>query len=109
LQAEKYLRYLFYYAYLPMTENDTNISIRTTKRFAAWFLLRAEQENLTASKLGMALISAWIGRGSPMVTEGMHKAPLLWEKSTAWEKLAAKKLPASEPPEATHSRFQKRR
>ncbi len=73
-----------------MNENETNISIRATKRFAAWFRMRAAQENMTSSSLGFELLQQWIHNRSPMVTEGFTKEPLQWDPSVKWEQLATK-------------------
>lgn len=74
-----------------MGPDETNISIRTTKRFKAWFEVRANQENLTVSKLGWMLIHRWVVAGAPMLTEGMNAIPIEYEEGVAWEKMAPKK------------------
>lgn len=92
-----------------VTDNDTNISIRATKRFAAWFRLRGDQENLTASKLGRKIIQEWIDRGSPMLDEDNRKEPLHWDPAISWEKIEAKKSSTSEPMAASPSHSGRRR
>lgn len=82
-------------------DHETNISIRCTKRFRAWFAIRSQQENYTASSMGMALLNDWIERGSPMLTPGMTREPILWNEAIAWEtmdpKVAAKEIKGSQP------------
>lgn len=89
---------------------ETNITIRTTKRFRAWFVRRGEQENMTVSALRMAILQAWADNGAAVMTPGLTIQQVTrWNPEIAWESLVdAEKTPKA-PKRATSQPFHKRR
>ena len=82
---------------MPLAEGETNISIRVSKRFGAWFRHRAAQENFKAAPLGLAIIQDWIDRRSPFLNPNLRGEPLQWDPAINWENLPEKNTSSAEP------------